>query len=109
MHIKDLFSSDVTRRIEEVIQVDQKDEEVIRDEINEYVVTDAISSHYTSIFDAYREVVERREPLAAELFAPWFGCDFYYYERFLAPLCPDGGPVTMIFGALHSVDEPDTA
>ena len=53
--IKTLFASDIHRRIEEVIKVDQTDEEIIRDEINEYVVTDAIRTHYTGIFEAYRE------------------------------------------------------
>ena len=45
--IKTLFANDIHRRIEEVIKVDQTDEEIIRDEIDEYVVTDAIRSHYT--------------------------------------------------------------
>lgn len=51
--IQSLFANDIHRRIEEVIKVDQTDEELIRDEIDEYVVTDAICSHYTGIFDAY--------------------------------------------------------
>jgi len=51
--IKNLFSSDIHRRIEEVIKVDQTDEEIIRDEIDEYVVTDAIGHHYSEIFEAY--------------------------------------------------------
>ncbi|QRK08524.1 BREX system P-loop protein BrxC [Archangium violaceum] len=53
--IKTLFANDIHRRIEEVIKVDQTDEEIIRDEINEYVITDAIRTHYTGIFEAYRE------------------------------------------------------
>ncbi|WP_242373167.1 BREX system P-loop protein BrxC, partial [Anaeromyxobacter sp. SG26] len=53
--IKNLFANDIHRRIEEVIKVDQTDEEIIRDEITEYVVTDAIRTHYTGIFEAYRE------------------------------------------------------
>jgi hypothetical protein len=40
--IKTLFANDIDRRIEEVIKVDQTDEEILRDEIDEYVVTDAI-------------------------------------------------------------------
>jgi hypothetical protein len=51
--IKGLFANDIHRRIEEVIKVDQTDEEVIRDEIKEYVVTDAIRRHYVEIFDSY--------------------------------------------------------
>jgi len=53
--IKTLFANDIHRRIEEVIKVDQTAEEVIRDEISEYVVTDAIRTHYTGIFEAYSE------------------------------------------------------
>lgn len=55
MAIKSLFANDIHRRIEEVIKVDQTDEEIIRDEIGEYVLTDAIRSHYTGIFEAFRE------------------------------------------------------
>jgi hypothetical protein len=53
--IKNLFANNIHRRIEEVIKVDQTDEEIIRDEIAEYVVTDAIQTHYTDIFEAYHE------------------------------------------------------
>jgi len=58
--IKSLFANDIHRRIEEVIKVDQTSDEVLRDEINEYVVTDAIRAHYTSIFDAFRETQTSR-------------------------------------------------
>jgi hypothetical protein len=51
--IRDLFANNINRRIEEVIKVDQTDEEIIRDEISEYVVTDAIGKHYSEIFDVY--------------------------------------------------------
>ena len=51
--IKDLFSSDIFRRIEEVIKVDQTDEEVIRDEFHEYVVTDSIRRHFMEVLESY--------------------------------------------------------
>ena len=54
-HIKDLFANDVERPIEEVIKVDQTDEEIIKFEIDEYVVTDAIAGHYASILDVFNE------------------------------------------------------
>jgi len=53
--IETLFASDIHRRIEEVIKVDQTRDESLRDEIDEYVVTDAIRAHYTGIFEAYRD------------------------------------------------------
>ena len=53
--IKTLFAKDIDRGIEEVIKVDQTDDTILRDEIDEYVVTNTIRSHYTAIFEAYRE------------------------------------------------------
>ncbi len=53
--IETLFASDIRRRIEEVIKVDQTDDNILCEEIDEYVVTDAIRSHYTRIFEAFRE------------------------------------------------------
>ena len=38
--IGSLFASDIRRRIEEVIKVDQVEEEILRDEIHEYVCTE---------------------------------------------------------------------
>lgn len=71
--IKTLFANDIHRRIEEVIKVDQTDEEIIRDEINEYVVTDAIRSHYTGIFDAYRETPNKPHEGIAIWVSGFFG------------------------------------
>ena len=51
---QELFAQRHHRRIEEVIKVDQTDEEILRDEIDEYVVTDAIRGHYVEIFEATR-------------------------------------------------------
>lgn len=54
--IKDLFASDIYRRIEEVIKVDQSDEQIIRGELDEYVTTGSIRSHYKDILRRYWEM-----------------------------------------------------
>src|SRR6266536_1913792 len=51
--IRGLFANDITREIEEVIKVDQTDAEIIRSEIDEYIVTDAIADHYVEILERY--------------------------------------------------------
>ena len=71
--IKSLFANDIHRRIEEVIKVDQTDEEIIRDEIAEYVVTDAIRTHYTGIFEAYRETPNKPHEGVAVWVSGFFG------------------------------------
>jgi hypothetical protein len=52
MLIGDLLNRDLTKRISEVIQVDQEDEEAVRTEIFEYVVTDRIREHYRELLKA---------------------------------------------------------
>src|SRR5687767_9123552 len=71
--IKGLFANDITRRIEEVIKVDQTSEEIIRDEIDEYVVTDAIRSHYTHIFEGYSETPNKPHEGVAIWVSGFFG------------------------------------
>src|SRR3954452_6783374 len=72
-HIKALFANDIHRRIEEVIKVDQTDEEILRDEINEYVVTDAIRAHYTDIYEAYLEMPNKPHEGMAVWVSGFFG------------------------------------
>lgn len=55
MSIKDLFANKIDRHIEEVIKVDQTDDDIVRDEIREYVATDSICKHYSSILNRYWE------------------------------------------------------
>src|SRR5947208_9637240 len=71
--IKALFANDIHRRIEEVIKVDQTNEEILCDEINEYVVTDAIRAHYTSIYEAYRETPNKPHEGIAVWVSGFFG------------------------------------
>src|SRR6516162_1330060 len=71
--IKTLFANDIYRRIEEVSKVDQTDEEIIRDEISEYIVTDAIRAQYTSIFDSYRETPNKPHEGIAIWISGFFG------------------------------------
>src|SRR5215210_5657374 len=71
--IKTLFANDIHRRIEEVIKVDQKDEQVLREEIDEYVVTDAIRSHYIGIFDKYSDTPNKPHEGIAIWVSGFFG------------------------------------
>lgn len=53
--VSELFAGDIHRRIEEVIKVDQVDDQIVRDELREYVVTQSICQHYTEILERYQE------------------------------------------------------
>lgn len=53
--IGDLLARDLGRKIEEIIQVDQADEQSVHDEITEYVATDSIREQYHNLFKAIAE------------------------------------------------------
>lgn len=53
--IGDLLTRDLTRRIEEITQVDQVDQESVYSEITEYIATDSIRDHYATLLKAVAE------------------------------------------------------
>jgi hypothetical protein len=53
--IGDLLTRDLSRKIEEIIQVDQADEESVYAEITEYIATDSIREQYKDLLKAIAE------------------------------------------------------
>ena len=53
--IGELLTRDLSRKIEEIIQVDQADEASVHAEITEYVATDSIRDQYHHLFKAVAE------------------------------------------------------
>lgn len=55
MQIKEMFKDDIERKINGVVQVEQEKEDVIKQEVKEYVVTSELKKHYTQFFNEYSE------------------------------------------------------
>ncbi len=72
-YIKDIFARDIHRDIREVIKVDQTDEEVIRSEIGEYIVTKTILSNFIEILEAYSESPNKPSDRMAVWVSGFFG------------------------------------
>ena len=53
MFIQDMFREDIHRKINGVIKVDQDAEDVIEQEIREYVITRELKKHFISFFNYY--------------------------------------------------------
>jgi len=53
--IREIFLKAIDRPIEEVIKVDQHNEQVVLNELSEYVVTDSIKTHFREV---YKEIAE---------------------------------------------------
>ena len=81
--IKDLFANDISRRIEEVIKVDQTDEQIIRDELGEYVVTDSIRGHLTEVLETYWETPKKPHEGVAIWVSGFFGSGKSSFAKYL--------------------------
>lgn len=55
MIIKEMFKQDINRPINGVIQVEQEQKEVIKQEVQEYVITSELKKHFNHFFDKYSE------------------------------------------------------
>ena len=81
--IKDLFANDIFRRIEEVIKVDQADEQIIRDELAEYVVTDSIRGYLTEVLERYCETPNKPHEGVAIWVSGFFGSGKSSFAKYL--------------------------
>ncbi|HOC92741.1 MAG TPA: BREX system P-loop protein BrxC [bacterium] len=59
MKIKNLFAKDIFRPINGVVKADQRDEEIIYQELSEYVVTRELNQYLHKFFTAYLESIDR--------------------------------------------------
>ncbi|HVL63597.1 MAG TPA: BREX system P-loop protein BrxC [Actinomycetota bacterium] len=57
MKIAELFRRPIDRRIEEVIKVDVAEEEIVADELDEYVVTGHIEDAFENVLNDYQETI----------------------------------------------------
>ncbi len=55
MKIKDMFVKPINRDIQGVIKVGQDDEENIKQELEEYVVTKELQKHFRDFFSSYKK------------------------------------------------------
>ena len=53
--IKEIFSLDINRHIEEIIKVDQTDEGKVYNELQEYIITETINDYFEEILDVYNQ------------------------------------------------------
>jgi hypothetical protein len=71
--IRSLFATDIGRKIEEVIKVDQTADDVLKEELDEYVVTDAIRRHYADVYESYVETPNKPHEGIAVWVSGFFG------------------------------------
>ena len=81
--IRTLFAQNIDRRIEEVIKVDQDDEAIVRQEIREYITTDAIQSSFIKLLDRYLETPNKRHEGIGIWVSGFFGSGKSSFAKYL--------------------------
>src|SRR4051794_10654450 len=81
--IRGLFATDIERNIEEVIKVDQTDEQLVREELAEYIATDSIRSHFRAILERYAETPNKPHEGVGVWVSGFFGSGKSSFAKYL--------------------------
>ena len=86
MQIKQMFKEDIDRTINGVVKVEQTQEEVIEQEVREYVVTTELKKHFVKFFDEYSESFEKPTDNVGVWITGFFGSGKSHFLKMLSYL-----------------------
>jgi hypothetical protein len=81
--IRELFSGRIDRKIEEVIKVDQDDVAIVRQEIDEYILTESIELNMIRVLEGYRQSVNQPSEAIAIWVAGFFGAGKSSFAKYV--------------------------
>jgi hypothetical protein len=81
--IRELFSGRIDRKIEEVIKVDQNDAAIVRQEIDEYILTESIERNMLKVLEGYRQSVNQPSEAIAIWVAGFFGAGKSSFAKYV--------------------------
>lgn len=84
--IKELFKKEIDREINGVVQAGQRDEEVIQDELEEYVMTKEISENMTYFFKNYAYSFQNKTTKMGVWISGFFGSGKSHFLKILSYL-----------------------
>lgn len=86
MQIKDMFSKNIDRDIQGVIKVGQDDEENIKQELEEYVVTRELQQHFKEFFLNYKKGINGNTDKMGVWISGFFGSGKSHFLKILSYL-----------------------
>lgn len=86
MRIQDMFERDIDRNINGVIKIEQNDDEVIEQELAEYVVTNELRGHFATFFDAYERALDAPTDKIGVWISGFFGSGKSHFLKMLSYL-----------------------
>ena len=86
MKIKDMFAKPINRDIQGVIKVGQDDEENIKQELEEYVVTKELQKHFRDFFSSYKKGIIGNTDKMGVWISGFFGSGKSHFLKILSYL-----------------------
>ena len=86
MYIKNMFAKDIDRDIKGVIKVGQKDDENIKQELEEYVVTKELQKHFADFFASYTKSISGQTDKMGVWISGFFGSGKSHFLKILSYL-----------------------
>lgn len=84
--IRDMFMNDINRKINGVIKVDQNSDDVIEQELNEYVITTELKKHFIHFFRYYSDALENPTTDIGVWISGFFGSGKSHFLKMLSYL-----------------------
>ena len=86
MMIRDMFADDINRKINGVIKVDQAADDVIEQELNEYVITRELKKHFITFFNYYGDAFDQPTVDMGVWISGFFGSGKSHFLKMLSYL-----------------------
>lgn len=86
MIIRDMFADDINRKINGVIKIDQAADEVIEQELNEYVITKELKKHFITFFNYYSDALDAPTADTGVWISGFFGSGKSHFLKMLSYL-----------------------
>ena len=81
-----MFAEDINRQINGVIKVDQSGDDIIEQEIREYVITKELKKHFITFFNYYSEAFEQPTADMGVWISGFFGSGKSHFLKMLSYL-----------------------
>lgn len=86
MMIRDMFADDINRKINGVIKVDQAADDVIEQELKEYVITRELKKHFITFFNYYGDAFDQPTADMGVWISGFFGSGKSHFLKMLSYL-----------------------
>ena len=86
MKIENMFAEDINRKINGVVKVDQSTDEVLIQELNEYIITKELKSHFITFFNNYIETFDKNTDEIGVWISGFFGSGKSHFLKMLSYL-----------------------